>query len=81
MLIEAVESVSHQGSSYCLLHLIVASIKSLTNGIRWRRDLEDPMASVMATGSEVSSECIERIRVEVRAKVLKMVLVCLEFLA
>ena len=34
------------------------------------------MASVMATGSEVSSECIERIRVEVRAKVLKMVLVC-----
>jgi len=34
------------------------------------------MASVMATGSEVSSECIERIRAEVRAKVLKTVLVC-----
>ena len=34
------------------------------------------MASVIAIGSEVSSECIERIRVEVRAKVLKMVLVC-----
>ena len=34
------------------------------------------MASVMAIGSEVSSDCIERIRVEVRAKVLKMVLVC-----
>ena len=34
------------------------------------------MASAMATGSEVSSECIERIRIEVRAKVLKMVLVC-----
>ena len=34
------------------------------------------MASVMATGSEVSSECIERIRVEARREVLKMVLVC-----
>ena len=34
------------------------------------------MASVMAIGSEVIGECVERIRVEVRAKVLKMVLVC-----
>ena len=34
------------------------------------------MASVMAIGSEVIAECVEGIRVEVRAKVLKLVLVC-----
>ena len=34
------------------------------------------MAAVMAIGSEVIAECVERIRIEVRAKVLKMVLVC-----
>ena len=45
-------------------------------GIRWRRDLDEPMASVIAIGSEVIAECVEGIRVEVRAKVLKMVLVC-----
>ena len=38
------------------------------------------MASAMAIGSEVSSECIERIRIEVRAKVLRMVLVCPGFI-
>ena len=34
------------------------------------------MASVMAMGSEVVGECVEGIRVEVRGKVLRMVLVC-----
>ena len=34
------------------------------------------MASVMVTGSEVVGECVDGIRVEVRAKVLKMALVC-----
>ena len=34
------------------------------------------MASVMAIGSEVIGECVEGIRVEVRRKVLRMVLVC-----
>jgi len=34
------------------------------------------MVSVMGMGSEVSSECIERIRVEVRREVLRVVLVC-----
>ena len=80
MLIEARESVSHQGSSNCLLHLIVASIKSLTSGIRWGRDLDEPMAFVIAIGSEVIGECVEGIRVEVGGKVLRMVLVCPEFL-
>ena len=36
VLTEARESVFHQDSSNCLLYLIVASIKSLTSGIRWR---------------------------------------------
>ena len=36
LLIEARESVSHQDSSNCLLHLIVASIKSQRSGIRLR---------------------------------------------
>ena len=31
------------------------------------------MASAMAIGSEVSIECIERIRIELSAKVLEMV--------
>ena len=34
------------------------------------------MASAMAIGSDVSSECIEGIRVEARREVLRMVLVC-----
>ena len=34
------------------------------------------MASVMATGSEVTGECVEGIRVEVRREVLRVVLVC-----
>ena len=75
MLTEARESVSHQGSSNCLLHLIVASIKSQRSGIRWRRDLDELMASAMAIGSEVIGGCVEGIRVEVGGKVLKMVLV------
>ena len=65
MLIEVRESVSRQGSSNCLLHLIVASIKSLMSGIRWRLDLNEPMASVMAIGSEVIGECVEEITLEV----------------
>ena len=76
MLIQARESVSHQGSINCLLHLIVVSIKSQRSGIRWRRDLDEPMAFVMAIESEVVGECVEGIRVEVRREVLKMVLVC-----
>ena len=54
-----------KGSSNHLLHLIVASIKSLTNGIRWRSDLDEPMASVMAIGSEVIGECVGEINVSV----------------
>ena len=76
MLIEARESVSHQGSSNCLLHLIVASIKSLTSGIRRGRDLDEPMAFVIAIGSEVLGECVVAIRVELGRKVLRMALVC-----
>jgi hypothetical protein len=38
------------------------------------------MASAMAIGSEVIGECVEGIRVEVGGKVLRMVLVCPEFL-
>ncbi|QBE69387.1 hypothetical protein SynWH8101_1805 [Synechococcus sp. WH 8101] len=33
---EAREKVSHQNSNNCLVHLIVASIKSLTTGTRLR---------------------------------------------
>ena len=36
VLIEARKSEYHQGSGDCFLHLIVASIKSMTSGIRWR---------------------------------------------
>jgi hypothetical protein len=39
-------------------------------------DLDEPMASVMAIGSEVIGECVEGIRVEVRREVLRVVLVC-----
>jgi len=38
------------------------------------------MASVMAIKSEVIGECVEGIRIEVGRKILRMVLVCLEFL-
>ena len=38
------------------------------------------MASAFATGSEVLGECVEGIRVEVRRKVLRMVLVCPGFI-
>ena len=37
------------------------------------------MASVMAIGSEVIAECVERIRVEARREVLRIVLVCTGF--
>ena len=37
------------------------------------------MASVMATESEVVAECVERIRVEARREVLRIVLVCTGF--
>ena len=79
MLIEAVESVSHQGNSNCLLYLIVASIKSQRNGIKWRRDLDEPMAFVMATGSEVIAECVEGIRIEVGREVLGWFWCALDF--
>jgi len=58
VLIETRESVSHQGSSNSLLHLIVASIKTLTSGIRWRCDLDEPTAE-MAIESEVFANCTE----------------------
>ena len=38
------------------------------------------MASVMATGSEFIGECVEGIRVEVRREVLRVVMVCPEFI-
>ena len=38
------------------------------------------MASVMAIGSDVIGECIEGISVEVGRKILRMVLVCPEFI-
>ena len=34
------------------------------------------MASMMAIGSEVTGECVEQIRLEVRREVLRIVLVC-----
>jgi len=48
VLTEARESVFHQGNSNCFLYLIVASIKSQRNGIKWRWDLDELMAFVMA---------------------------------
>ena len=79
MLTEARESVFHQGNSNCILYLIVASIKSQRNGIKWRRDSDELMAFVMAIESIVIGECVEGIRVEVRREELRMVLMCLEF--
>ena len=79
MLIEARERVSHQGSSNSLLHLIVASIKSQRNGTRLLRDLDEPIASETATGSEVIGECVEGIRGEVSREIWKLALMCLGF--
>ena len=68
MVVEARESVSHQGNSNSHLRLMFGSIKSLTSGIRWRRDFARRMASVMVIGSEVFGSCVEGIRVEVGLK-------------
>jgi hypothetical protein len=55
----------HQGNSNYLLPLIVASIKSLMNGIKLQCGLDEPMVSVMAIGSEVFGSCVGGIDVSV----------------
>ena len=37
------------------------------------------MASAMAIESEVAGECVERIRIELERKILRIVLACVEF--
>ena len=56
------------------------SIRSQSIGIRWRLDLDAPMASVMAIKSEVIGEWVEVKKVEVGRKLLKMILACLAVL-
>ena len=60
---EARASECRQGSSNCLLRLIVASIKSQGNGARLRLDLGEPMVSVKAIGSERLGRCAGQIDV------------------
>jgi hypothetical protein len=44
------------------------SIKYLKSGSRLRRDLDEPMASMMGIGSEVCGRCVEEIDVSVELK-------------
>jgi hypothetical protein len=58
----------HQGNNSCRLHLTSGSIKSQKNGSRLWCDLDEPMASVIAIGSEVFGRCAERIDVSVEVE-------------
>ncbi len=64
----ALRGEGQQGNSNSHLLLIVASTKSQKTGIRLQCGLEEPMASVMAIGSEVFGSCVGEIDVSVEQK-------------
>ena len=65
---EARRTGCHQDSRNYPLPLTSGSIKFQRSGIRWRWDLDERMASVMATWSEGFGCCVEGIWIDVGLK-------------
>jgi hypothetical protein len=65
VVIAAIENEYHQGSTNYPLPLSYAPIRYQMIGIRLLGDLDEPMVSVMAIGSEVFGRCVGGIDVSV----------------
>ena len=68
VVIAAIANEYHQGSTNYPLPLSYAPIRYQMIGIRLLGDLDEPMVSVMAIGSEVFGRCVEEIDVYVEVE-------------